>query len=384
MKRLTFLSLFSGCGGLDLGLVQAGFFPLASVEIDEFARMSHAKMFHDRGFSDLISLSDINSITPEELMSKIGLRSGELDLLCGGPPCQAFSLIGKRESVNDPRGALLYKMVEFADVFKPKGILIEQVKGLLSAKCKNNSRGGAFDDLISKLFSIGYTSSYKVIRAADYGVPQLRDRLFVVGLRGGGKFEFPETTHASLQDEKTVALVKQKLQHIDVKSALLGLPAAVRKGEEPLIANHIDITPEGDRRRINGVPPGDYLARQLNLPESQRKNLHPQKDTTKFRRLAWDKPSLTLRGGECFYHPEEDRYLTPRECLRLHGYPDDYELLGPIRGRSGQFKGLDQHRQVANSVPPPLAKALGEQLAKYLLGSYVDDAGEASPKQAFH
>jgi DNA (cytosine-5)-methyltransferase 1 len=140
------------------------------------------------------------------------------------------------------------------------------------------------------------------------------------------------------------------------------LPEPVLKGQKENIFNHIDITPNRDRERINGVPEGQCLARQLHLPSQQRQRLNPEKDTTKFRRLAWHEPSLTLRGGEVFYHPVENRYLTPRECLRLHGFSDNHILLGPIRGRSGSVRTLDQHRLVANSVPPILAEVLGRNI----------------------
>jgi len=129
--------------------------------------------------------------------------------------------------------------------------------------------------------------------------------------------------------------------------------------------NHVDITPGRDRIRIHGVPEGSHLAAQLHLPAEQQCKL-TKKDTTKFRGLSRDEPALTLRGGEIFYHPTEDRYLTPREYLRIHGYPDDYRLRGPIRGRSGTFRYLDQHRQVANSVPPPVAKCIAEAIARTL------------------
>ena len=121
--------------------------------------------------------------------------------------------------------------------------------------------------------------------------------------------------------------------------------------------SHLDVTPQGDRFRIQGVGEGSHLACEVHLPIEQRKNL-TKKDTTKFKRLSRTQPSNTLRCGEIFFHPLEDRYLTPREYLRIHGYPNDYILRGPIRGRSGRVRFLDQHRQVANSVPPPVAKAL--------------------------
>ena len=135
----------------------------------------------------------------------------------------------------------------------------------------------------------------------------------------------------------------------------------VIKNLPPNLENHIDITPHRDRERIHGVPEGKYLSSQTHLPKEQLGGL-TKKDTTKFLRLDRNKPANTLRGGEIFFHPVEDRYLTPREYMRIHGYPDDYILCGPIRGRSGTAKDLDQYRQISNSVPPPLAKVVAEKI----------------------
>ena len=126
------------------------------------------------------------------------------------------------------------------------------------------------------------------------------------------------------------------------------------------------MTPKRDRERIHGVPEGKNLSSQTHLPKEQIGGL-TKKDTTKFLRVSREKPSNTLRGGEIFYHPIEDRYLTPREYMRIHGYPDDYVLRGPIRGRSGTVKNLDQHRQVGNSVPPPLARQVAEKVKEIIL-----------------
>ena len=356
----TLISLFSGIGGLDEGLHRAGFAPIFCSEIDEHARNSLISWCERRNVAPFIN-SDINTIDSRSLLNELGLQQGELDLLAGGPPCQSFSLIGKRKSLEDDRGLLLYKMIDFANAFMPKSILIEQVKGLLSAKGSDGKKGSALKFIITELEKIGYTTSYRVLRAADYGVPQLRDRVFIVATQKDITFEFPTPTHFDPQKiSGDVDLFSQeKIPYLSVKQAIEDLPPPVKKGEPEKIPNHLDITPPRDKERINGVPEGECLARQLHLPADQRQRLNPEKDTTKFRRLSWGLPALTLRGGEAFYHPTENRYLTPREYLRLHGFPDSHILSGPIRARSGTVKNLDQHRQVANAVPPPLAEAMG-------------------------
>lgn len=153
--------------------------------------------------------------------------------------------------------------------------------------------------------------------------------------------------------------------YVTVGEVLTGLKPPTHKTEQAHDICHVDVTPAGDRQRIHGVPEGSFLAGQHHLPKEQRRNL-TAKDTTKFLRLARNRPANTLRCGEIFFHPNEDRYLTPREYMRIHGYPDDYTLRGPIRGRSGRVRELDQHRQVANSVPPPLAQAIGQEIIKVL------------------
>lgn len=350
-QSLKSISLFSGCGGLDGGVHAAGFIPLATCEIDPNASQTleywlRQQRIHAPVFADAMQLES------RVLLDQFDLRAGDLDLMFGGSPCQSYSLAGKRKSLEDERGELLFEIPRLARVMQPKVILMEQVKGLLSAPGYEGERGGAFNELIQKLEEIGYLVNFKVLNAADYGVPQVRQRLFVVAAQQ--KFMFPEPTHTSSPTDSLFGLKP----YMTVWDAIRDLPEPTLKGEPELIPSHVDITPARDRERIHGVPEGDYLARQFHLPKDQRCNLDPKKDTTKFRRLSGQEPSLTLRGGEAPYHPIQDRYITPREAMRLHGFPDSHILLGPIRGRSGSYTSLDQHRLVGNAVPPPLAKAL--------------------------
>ena len=365
-EKLKALSLFSGCGGMDLGVNQAGFEVLASVERDPYCCESLQANNEYQFASTQVIEADIRTISPEVLADEIGLETGELDLLFGGPPCQAFSQIGKQKGLKDERGLLLFEMVRFARALKPKVVFIEQVKGLLSAKDMAGKRGGILNALLDELALIGYVPKWKVINAADFGVPQKRQRLFVVATLDENGFEFPHAIYAE-QPKRTLFFGTLKpYRTVGQAIADLGEPEVKRKDGYRRTDSHVDPTPAGDRFRINGVPEGSHLAAQIGiLPLEQIKGL-TKKDTTKFLRTSRFSPSNTLRGGEIFFHPIENRYLTPREYLRVHGYPDEFILKGPIRGRSGRVKNLDQYRQIANSVPPPLAKVIAENIRGYL------------------
>ena len=189
-KDRVALSLFSGAGGMDIGVMAAGFKVIACVEVDPHCCETLRAAAAREGRDTRVIEDDIRQVNPRELMSQLDLKPGQLDLLCGGPPCQAFSQIGKQEALADERGLLLFQMARFAKVFKPKAILMEQVKGLLSAKDEHGNRGKVFELLLAELQLLGYVPKWQVINAADYGVPQLRQRVFVVSTRNPTAFSF--------------------------------------------------------------------------------------------------------------------------------------------------------------------------------------------------
>jgi len=351
---------------MDIGIRAAGFKVIAEVEFDEHCCSTLRCAVEREKSQTKVIQADIRELDPNKLAQELNLKPKNLDLLFGGPPCQSFSLAGKQLGLEDERGPLLFEIIRFAEILKPRVILLEQVKGLLSAKGPNNRRGEVFELFLTKLEEIGYTPKWRVIVAADFGVPQLRERLFVVATRGRNGFRFPERTHAPIEDCDGLFSMQP---YATVGEAIKGLgkPAPKVKGTTTYDddSSHVDVTPARDRERIAQVPEGSYLSAQTHLGEELRRGLSP-KDTTKYLRMHRKRPANTLRCGEIFYHPTEDRYLTPREYMRIHGYPDDYVLKGPIRSRVGTVRNLDQHRQVANSVPPPLAKVLGCQIAKFL------------------
>jgi DNA (cytosine-5)-methyltransferase 1 len=359
---------------MDIGVMQAGFDILACIEIDPHCCDTLRDAAARERRNTRVIEDDIRSVDPATLMNELSLEPGELDLLCGGSPCQSFSQIGKRQFLDDERGMLLFEFIRFAGVFKPKAIMIEQVKGLLNSPDQEGKPGGVYALLVAKLEALGYEPRMRTIKAVQYGVSQMRERVFIVSVRDDVRFEFPEPTHGD--PKKQAHTLFPLLPYVTVGEALKGLGKPAPYGSFQPDDSHIDITPLGDRRRIHGVPEGSHLAKELHLPADQRCNL-TKKDTTKFRRLSRGEPSNTLRCGEIFFHPTEDRYLTPREYLRIHGYPDTYLLKGPIRGRSGRVRHLDQHRQVANSVPPPLAHLLAEAIRNALSAAELQPATKA-------
>lgn len=356
---LSAVSLFSGAGGMDIGVLKADFNVLACIEMDRHCCASLHENAKRQGRQTKIFEGDIRSISPSALLDDLSLKKGQLDLLFGGPPCQAFSQIGKQKALMDERGLLLFQMVRFAREMMPQAIMIEQVKGLLTARDLKGRKGGVFRDFLSSLEGLGYAVVWKVILAADYGVPQMRQRIFMVAVRERMKFSFPPPTNSGIDRLGLIGLPAYRV----VGDALLGLGEPIQKADTCVIPDdsHYDVTPARDRERIHGVPEGGHLSSQAHLPASQIRGL-TRKDTTKFLRVDRKKPANTLRGGEIFYHPVEDRYLTPREYMRIHGYPDSYVLRGPVRGRTGTVRDLDQHRQVGNSVPPPVAEAIALKL----------------------
>lgn len=363
-ETLKAISLFSGAGGMDVGVLQAGFDIKACVEIDKNCCATLRENIKRKKRNTLVYEGDIRELSPGTILEEIELQAGQVDLLFGGPPCQAFSQIGKQKSLEDERGLLLYQMIRYAEAIQPRAIMMEQVKGLLTAKDLSGKSGGVFESFVAQLEEMDYVPKWRVMLAAQYGVPQLRERVFIVATKKPNGFKFPEPTHD--KPERCDSLFAL-LPYTTVGEAIKGIRNPVRKGETSEIPDdsHYDVTPARDRVRIHGVPEGKNLSSQTQLPKEQICGL-TKKDTTKFLRLDRNKPSNTLRGGEIFYHPTEDRYLTPREYMRIHGYPDDYVLRGPIRGRTGTVRDLDQHRQIGNSVPPPLARAIAEKVKEVL------------------
>ncbi len=339
------LSLFSGAGGMDIGVSEAGFDNVCSIETDPHCVSTLRRNAPGRSVWQV----DVRALDPQRTAEALGLASGDLALLHGGPPCQPFSQIGRKRGIHDPRGRLAFEMARFAKFLRPSAIMLEQVPTFLDTRMAEDMT--VLDVMREEFLSIGYDTYANIMNALDFGVPQRRKRAIIVAVPKGQPFAFPVPERVVFDST--------------AGDALDGLPKAMPPHREPLAPNHVDVTPERDRYRISFVPEGLWLSKIRDAPPDVVKRLTP-KDSTKFRRLDRNKPSLTLRCGEALYHPTENRYITPREAARIQGFPDRHVLEGPIRRRTGVVRNLDQHRQIANAVPPPLAKAVAANIRSEL------------------
>jgi DNA (cytosine-5)-methyltransferase 1 len=369
------LSLFTGAMGFDLGLEAGGRFEtLAAVEADG-ACCSTIRVNRDAGRTANRALRvyemDIRAVDPAAMMKDLGLKPGELDLLCAGPPCQTFSTTGRRQTVEDPRGTLLWSVIEFIAVFRPKAFVIENVRGLLSAALRHRpiaerpDRGGRplasdeeqgsvirkfVDDIWARL-GVAYRMDVFEVNAVNYGAPQIRERAVIIGNRLGALVEFLKPTHGP--DAKP---------YVPLRSAL----EAVGPEIDPVI---MDFSPR-KKRYLSLIPPGGNWRC---LPPHLQKESMGKAFSAKggrsgwWRRLSADLPCPTIvtmpnHASTALTHPTEVRALTVRECAAVQGFPNNWTFLGSPQ---------DQYRQVGNAVPVRLGEVAAKALADCLDGRSV-------------
>ena len=335
----TCISLFSGGGGLDLGLEAAGFETIVATDIDfhscESLRVNKStseKLRYPFLGSARILCEDITKLSGRMLLEMSGLNKGELDLLAGGPPCQAFSVFGKRKGRADPRGQLVFHYLRMLKELQPKAFVFENVYGLLTIE-----GGSVFEELKHKLSAPSRGARYKLsvhrVDAVNFGVPQFRDRIFVIGSRDGIEVKEIEP----LCDEKQT-LFDTLLPRRTVSDALRALPKIGHSGSH----NHIG------REHSSRI-----IERYRSMPVGARDSC------TRINKLDPNRPSFTIivgsdkGGGKGHIHPHEPREVTPRESARIQCFPDWW-----------WFSGTSRHpiRQVGNAVPPLLGFAIGRQV----------------------
>ncbi|PPI20183.1 cytosine methyltransferase [Rathayibacter sp. AY1B1] len=341
----TAISLFSGCGGLDLGFKKAGFDILLGVDTDPFAAASHSINFPGSKFFQG-SIADFTRETAEALVGKNALK--EVDLLIGGPPCPPFSksrfyLKDKPRAMNDPVGEVTISgYLNTLKWLKPKAFVLENVAGMAFKVHKET-----LDHILAFAKQLGYKTSTRVLNAADFGVPQIRQRFFIVGTLVSD-FVWPEATHRDPSAD-SIADLPDWLTAGDAISDLDTVENADDKG-------HV----AGGKHRdlLHQIPPGDnylFLTAKRGHPDPQFE--WRSRYWSFLLKLSPDMPAWTIqarRSNNMGPLHWKNRILRIEEVMRLQTFPDDWYLHGRVE---------QQWRQVGNAVPPKLAQALGEAVA---------------------
>jgi len=358
------ISLFSGAMGLDIGLEKAGFKVVFANDVDE-TMVNTIK----QNFRELPTFcKDVRDLTADEVLSVTGLKKGEPFLVSGGPPCQPYSTAGLRLSIKDPRGSLFMDYVRLIAGLQPRFFIMENVVGLTNARIKHvpweernrkdllpeEEKGSAFKVVLKEFEKLGYEIVWGVLNAVDYGVPQFRERLFILGSRDHEGLFLPKPTHFQIHQEKQYRwrTLGDAIKHLEDEP-----------GECATFTEH-------RLEYLRLVPPGGNwrdLPQEL-LPKAMGGAYKSDGGKTGFyRRLSYDEPSPTLvtspiHKSTCLCHPKYDRPLSVREYLAIQQFPDDYVLSGSL---------AEKYKQIGNAVPVGLAEAVGKSILAVAEGSYI-------------
>lgn len=332
-SKLTAIDLFSGAGGFHMGFERAGFEIKLCIDNNHLVERTHR-----RNFPHIPMINqDIRDIDPEDLKTLLG--DVALDVMIGGPPCQGFSTIGKRSSsdpkkraLHDPRNDLVLTYANLVKFLQPKFIVMENVKGILT-----KDRGTYLENVLSVLREAGYDVDFRLVNMANYGVPQIRERVIIFGNRLGIPVEFPEIDHSGESDTDLAKWVNcwTVLEDLVPLEDDYSFNHVALKHREKNIARY-KLIPEGGRLPENDLP-----------PELYRKNFG-----NTYKRLDRKRPALTMvPGNDAFpIHPTLHRSLTVREAARIQTFPDTMIFEGNRR---------QQGHQVGNAVPPLFSEKLG-------------------------
>lgn len=354
MSKYNVVDLFAGVGGLSYGFSKLDDFNiLVANEIEKDISKAYS-LNHPN--VNMINC-DINSLTEDILKEAIG--NSKIDLVVGGPPCQSYSTLGKRQM--DERANLFMQYKRVLGILQPKAFVFENVTGILSM-----DGGKLFKKIQEEFESIGYKLKYQVLNAVDYGVPQLRERVILVGFKGENEFEYPKATHG-----------KNLKPYVTLKDAIGDLPK-IKSGEsndkyakEP-DNDFLSFVRNNNDKLDEHVAPknGEHLIKIMEaLKDGQSKDDLPESIKPKsgygntYAKLWWNKPSTTItRNFACpsssrCIHPRDSRAMSIREGARLQSFPDDYKFYG-----SDGTKRLE----IGNAVPPLLSVAIAKEMLKAL------------------
>lgn len=392
-NKFTFIDLFAGCGGLSEGFYMQDFKSLTHVEIDSYAcRTLKTRMNHYNYSNENISVleKDITSDDIIELVSK-EVKGQEVDALIGGPPCQSFSTLGRAKDGNgmtdDPRNFLFESYEKILNHFNPKLFVFENVTGLLSAKL---GKGKTIDLILKRLgknYQLIEDPNQMVLNSCEYGVPQVRKRVILIGVRKDININPKEIykniikTHYTPDTPDSEKKGKQK--YVSVEDAIGDLPKIkpgegikntkhklnnwntflerVRTKENDFITDHVSRTHnEKDRMRYKEMSKNKWTFKEL-LEKKPSLNHEKQRVfNNSYVVQFWNKPARTIiahlyKDGNQFIHPDhtQERSITPREAARLQSFPDNFVFEG---SRTQQYK------QIGNAVPPLMAEAIAKSI----------------------
>jgi DNA (cytosine-5)-methyltransferase 1 len=348
------IDLFCGCGGMSLGLEKAGYDVLYANDINIDALKTYKYNFP----KVIVEHGDITKIDPHDVKKQ--LKGKKIHLITAGTPCQGFSMLGRRNP-NDPRNKLFKQIIKFVKVIKPKMFVMENVSGLLSM-----DDGSAFDKIKNYFEEAGYHVKYKVLSAADFGVPQNRNRVFIVGTQKNIpeekifpriKKNMPVTVKEAISDLAFLGIGKKSTKYmIKPKSSFQKM---MRK-KSPVLYNH-ESSRHSDvvQKRFAKIPSGKNGRNVLKNSGTKKRDyyrMHPNKTCRTITTIPED-----------FIHYEKNRIPTVREMARLQSFPDDFIFLGhKMTGGLRRRYDCPQYTQVANAVPPLLAKVVFKNIAKVL------------------
>ena len=356
------VSLFSGAGGMDLGFQTSGYEILWANDIDRDAASTY-----EANLGDHIVLQDLKKIQYDRI------PKGEV--VIGGPPCQSFSLVGKRD-LNNENGKMVWEYLNAIKYVKPKAFIFENVVGLNSARTP--SGGKVWDDLKAAFVNLGYFVKKVQINAADFGIPQRRKRVFIFGFDTPVDFVLPKKTHDEIGSEGMEKWIPVWDAISDLPSPVLSGDAEysyppttklqeILRGSGSVVTEHIiPKVSELDKRIIESIPVGgNYMDVPDDIPSARIKKFKETGGrTTCYCRLEPDKPAYTINtyfnrpNVGCNIHYGESRLITIREAMRIQTFPDDFKLKS--KTERGKYKAI------GNAVPPMLAKVLAEHLKKYV------------------
>lgn len=371
---LNSIDLFAGCGGMTLGFAWAGFNSVLASDIDENCKKTFSTNFPEIPFL----CGDISQLRKNDFDSIISEK--QIDVILGGPPCQGFSLANKKRNKisEDPRNKLFYDFVKTINWYNPKAFVMENVKGLLSMDSGKVVKQILYEFENSGKF--GYEVRIKVLKSSDYGVPQTRERVIIIGIRKDLNLipEFPE---------------KKFLKEVTVEEAISDLPI-INSGEgfekmdynkesqneyqrfmrkdSSFVFNHVAM--KHTKRlidRFKAIKQGENLLDVWETHGAVQRGNPSEKSHVKFSqnnlRLFMDKPAPTIAASfqSNFIHPFLDRNFTAREGARLQSFPDNFIFEG-MRTKMSWEKGLSQYQQIGNAVPPLLAYEIALSLKSVL------------------